>query len=69
MNPYAMARRTLSGAVGMEALRPREGGPVPGCDYETYFETGLYLSGCETSLARPITSIAFGRAHGSNGGR
>src|SRR3954471_10471934 len=28
-----------------------------------------YVSGCETSLARPITSIAFGRAHGSNGGR
>src|SRR3954466_15698370 len=30
---------------------------------------GAYLSGCETSLARSITSIAFGRAHGSNGGR
>jgi chromosome partitioning protein len=28
-----------------------------------------YLSGCETSLARSITSIALGRAHGSNGGR
>ena len=27
------------------------------------------LSGCETSLARSITSIALGRAHGSDGGR
>jgi tRNA (uracil-5-)-methyltransferase TRM9 len=26
----------------METLRPRESDPVPGCDYETYFETGLY---------------------------
>src|SRR5690348_2061993 len=42
MNPYAMARRTRSGAVGMGALLLRDGDPVPGCDYEAYFETGLY---------------------------
>src|SRR4051794_23991110 len=28
-----------------------------------------YLSGCETSLARSITSMALGRTHGSDGGR
>ena len=27
------------------------------------------LSGCETSLARSITSMALGRTHGSDGGR
>ena len=34
----------------------------------TNFPTLDYLSGCETSLARSITSLAFGRTHGSNGG-
>src|SRR3982750_1539261 len=28
-----------------------------------------YLSGCEPSLARSMTSIALGRTHGSDGGR
>jgi hypothetical protein len=31
--------------------------------------TTCYLSGCETSLARSMTSIALGRTHGSDGGR
>jgi transposase len=30
---------------------------------------GFYLSGCETSLARPTTSMALGSTHGSAGGR
>jgi hypothetical protein len=33
------------------------------------FVDGAYLSGCETSLASSMTSMALGRMHGSGGGR